>query len=293
MSYLSNKMAIVKGVFMGNLMKLKVMYDIRLRKSIHVSPQQDASVVVSLTSYGSRVRSSVVYTIHSLIRQTIRPERIVLWLDQQTYNDKNLPSQLRLLCNYGLEVRYAKDLRSYTKIIHALTAFPDKHIITVDDDVYYGETLVEKLIEAHKQHPQAIITSYAKVPTTDRRNQLEPYTKWPEYYHATADWHYDSYRLLPLGVGGVLYPSGVFDKEVKNESVFTRLCPKADDIWLYVMGLRCQAKKRILTDARIAYYHTDLLRQCMTRDRLTNANRLGGENDTQLQALLAHYNITL
>lgn len=286
-------MAIVKGVFMGNLMKLKVMYDIRLRKSIHVSPQQDASVVVSLTSYGSRVKSSVVYTIYSLIRQTIRPKRIVLWLDQQTYNDKNLPSQLRLLCNYGLEVRYAKDLRSYTKIIHALTAFPDKHIITVDDDVYYGKTLVEKLIEAHKQHPQAIITSYAKVPTTDRRNQLEPYTKWPEYYHATADWHYDSYRLLPLGVGGVLYPSGVFDEEVKNESVFTRLCPKADDIWLYVMGLRCQAEKRILTDARIAYYHTDLLRQCMTRDRLTNANRLGGENDTQLQALLAHYNITL
>lgn len=293
MPYLSNKIAIVKGVFMGNLMKLKVMYDIRLRKSIRVSHQQDTSVVVSLTSYGSRVRSSVVYTIHSLIRQSIRPERIVLWLDQQTYNDKNLPSQLRLLCNYGLEVRYAKDLRSYTKIIHALTAFPDKHIITVDDDVYYGKTLVEKLIKAHKQHPQAIITSYAKVPTTDRRNQLEPYTKWPEYYHATASWHYDSYRLLPLGVGGVLYPSGVFDKEVKNESVFTRLCPKADDIWLYVMGLRCQAEKRILTDARITYYHTDLLRQCMTRDRLTNANRLGGENDTQLQALLAHYNITL
>lgn len=293
MSYLSNKMDIVKDVFMGNLMKLKVMYDIRLRKSIRVSPKQDPSVVVSLTSYGSRVKNSVAYTIHSLIRQSIRPERIVLWLDEQTHNDKNLPSQLRFLCNYGLEVRYVKDLKSYTKIIHTLTAFPDKHIITVDDDVYYGRSLVQQLTEAHYRHPRAIITSYAKMVTTDRHNQLEPYTKWPEYYHATAGLDYDSSRLLPLGIGGVLYPSNVFDEEVKNEAIFTQLCPKADDIWLYVMELRCQAEKRILTDAHIAHYHTDLLRQCMTRDRLTNANRLGGENDTQLQALLAHYNIIL
>ena len=71
------------------------------------------------------------------------------------------------------------------------------------------------------------------------------------------------------------------------------LCPKADDIWLYIMGLRCHAEKRMLTDSRIAYYHTDLLRQYLTRDRLTATNRFGGENDTQLQALLAHYDLSI
>jgi hypothetical protein len=94
-------------------------------------------------------------------------------------------------------------------------------------------------------------------------------------------------------VGGVLYPSHVLDDEVKNEAVFTNLCPKADDIWLYVMGLQSQAEKRILVDSRISYYHTDLLRQYLTKDRLTATNRFGGENDTQLQALIAHYDIKM
>ena len=91
----------------------------------------------------------------------------------------------------------------------------------------------------------------------------------------------------------MLYPSHVFDDEVKNEAVFTNLCPKADDIWLYVMGLRSQAEKRMLTDSHIAYYHTDLLRQLVTKDRLTATNRFGGENDTQMKALLKHYDIKL
>ena len=57
------------------------------------------------------------------------------------------------------------------------------------------------------------------------------------------------------------------------------------------MGLRNQAEKRILTDSRIAYYHTDLLRQYVTKDRLTATNRFRGENDTQLQAIMEHYKI--
>ena len=71
MSYLSNKIGILKDVFMGNLMKLKVMYDIRLRKAIKLSAQQDTSVVVSLTSYGKRVRGSAVFTVYSLDRKSV------------------------------------------------------------------------------------------------------------------------------------------------------------------------------------------------------------------------------
>ena len=293
MSYLSNKIGILKDAFMGNLMKLKVLYDIRLRKSITLSPSQQNSVILSLTSYGKRVKGSAVYTIYSLLRQTVRAERVVLWLNEEEFNEQNLPSDLRFLCNYGLEVRFCKDIRSYTKIIHSLSAFPDKHIITADDDLYYSSTFVQEFIEAHRQHPQAIITGFAKVPVEDSDHQLAPYDAWPEHHHVPASFQYDSAKLFPLGVGGVFYPSHVFDDEVKNEAVFTALCPKADDIWLYIMGLRCQAEKRMLADSRIAYYHTDLLRQYITKDRLTATNRFKGENDSQLQALLSHYDISI
>lgn len=291
MSYLSNKIGILTDAFMGNLMKLKTLYDIRLRRAITLSSQQDCSVIISLTSYGKRVRKSVVYTVYSLLRQTVRPEHVVLWLNEQDFNDQNLPDSLRLLCNYGLEVRYCKDIGPYTKIIHSLSAFPDKHVITADDDLYYSKNFVSEFIEAHRHHPQAIIAGFAKVPVSDADGQLAPYDAWPEYHHMPASFQYDSSKLFPLGVGGVFYPSRVFDDEVLNEEVFTALCPKADDIWLYIMGVRRQAEKRLLVDSRISYYHTDLLRQYFTKDRLTATNRFRGENDTQLQALLAHYDI--
>ena len=291
MSYLGNKLGVLKDAFMGNLMKLKVLYDIRLRKTIKLSPQQDHSVILSLTSYGKRVKGSVFYTVYSLLRQTVRPERIVLWLNEDEYNSQNLPSDLRFLSRYGLEVRFGKDIGSYTKIIHSLSAFPDKHIITADDDLYYTKNFVQEFVEAHQQHPQAIITGFAKVPVAEGNGQLAPYRAWPEYHHVKPGFSYDSSKLFPLGVGGVLYPSHVFDNEVMNEAVFTSLCPKADDIWLYIMGLRSKAEKRILTNSRIAYYHTDLLRQYFTKDRLTATNRFKGENDTQLQALMEHYKL--
>ena len=293
MTDLSNKIGILKDALMGNLMKLKVVYDIRLRKAVRLSSRQENSVIVSLTSYGNRVKGSAVYTVYSLLRQRVRPERVVLWLDEKEFNSQNLPDDLRFLCDYGLEVRFGKDIGPYTKIIHSLSAFPNKHIITADDDLFYTKNFVEEFVDAHRKHPQAIITGYAKMPMTNGKHQIAPYGEWAEYHHVPASFQYNSATLFPLGWGGVLYPSHVFDDEATNEAVFMSLCPKADDIWLYIMGMRCHAEKRMLTDSRIAYYHTDLLRQYLTRDRLTATNRFGGENDTQLQALLAHYDLSI
>ena len=293
MSYISNKIGILKDVFMGNLMKVKVLYDIRIRKNITLSPIKDDSTIISLTSYGKRVKGSALYTIYSLLKQNVRPERVVLWLNEEEFNNDNITSDLRFLFDYGLDVRYAKDIRSYTKIIHSLKLFPDKHIITADDDIYYTKNFVEEFVEAHRHHPKAIITGFAKDPTLDTNNQLKTYSDWPEYHHVPASFEYDKKRLVPLGWAGVFYPSHVFDEEVTNEAVFTTLCPKADDIWLYIMGLRSNAEKRILPDSHIAYYHTDLLRQYFTRDRLTATNRFGGENDVQLKALLEHYELSI
>lgn len=288
---ISNKLNILADVLMGNVVKLRVLFDIHIRKSVRLSADMDSSVVVSLTSYGERVGKCVVFTAYSLLTQTVRPSRVVLWLDQDRFNDHNLPPSLRFLCSYGLEIRYCKDIRSYTKIIYSLKAFPGKHIITADDDLYYSANFIKEFVEAHRKHPQSIITAWARVPFLRDDGQLAPYREWPEIKNASADFSYDGRKLVPLGVGGVLYPSQVFDSEVLNESVFLSLCPKADDIWLYVMGLRCGADKRLLQDSRISYYQTDTLRQYLTSDRLTESNRFGGENDTQLKALLDHYRI--
>ena len=287
-----NKINILKDALMGNIVKIKVFYDIHIRKAISLSDHSEPSVIISLTSYGCRVRNSVVYTVYSLLKQSLRPACVVLWLDQNEYNNDNLPSDLLFLRSYGLEVRFCKDIRSYTKIIPSLSAFPNKHIITADDDLYYTKSFVREFIDTHHQYPNSIITAWAKLPISKGNGQLASYSEWPELKNVTKDYQYSVLKIMPLGVGGVLYPSNIFDDEVLNESVFSSLCPKADDIWLYLMGLRCGASKRLLVDSQISYYQTDTLRQYLTKDRLTESNRLGGENDSQLKALMEYYSIS-
>ena len=175
---MSEKLGILRDVVMGNLMKLKVRYAIYIRRRFVLSEQQDDDIVVTLTSYGKRVEGCAIYAIYSLMKQTVRPERIVLWLDEKGYNKDNLPDDLKFLKRFGLEVRFAHDIGPYTKIIHALKAFPDKHLITIDDDIYYSENFIEEMRDAHKKHPKAIIVGWAKVPLMDKDQRMKPYTEW-------------------------------------------------------------------------------------------------------------------
>ena len=91
---IGEKLGILRDVAMGNLMKLKVRYAIYCRRRLVLSEKQDQDIIVTLTSYGKRVKGSAVYTIYSLLKQTVRPNRIVLWLDEKEYRNDNLPNEL-------------------------------------------------------------------------------------------------------------------------------------------------------------------------------------------------------
>ena len=90
-------------------------------------------VIVSLTTYGRRVRK-VHYTIISLLRQSYKPDMVILWLDNENWNDQNLPNTLLKLKEKGLTIKYCADLKSYKKLIPALMEYPDSIIVTCDDD---------------------------------------------------------------------------------------------------------------------------------------------------------------
>lgn len=277
---------------MGNVMKLKVIYDIRIRKSLKQSDKQNSSVIISLTSYGDRVNECVVYTIHSLLKQDIRAERIVLWLDT-SFQDATLSHDLMFLKQYGLDIRYCEDIRSYKKIIPSLKNFPDKHIVTVDDDIYYPSDMLSSLIETHQHHPGSVVCRFARTIPFGDKNEIKPYNQWIEHTSSEKSFSQNGVLLFPVGVGGVFYPAHVFDEEVVNQQVFMSLCPKADDVWLYIMELRLGIDKQLSTVSSYRCYQTDAFRQYFSRDSLTSTNRFEGENDQQLIALLDYYNIKL
>lgn len=281
---------IAKEAFIGNLMKIRVWFDIHVRKSIRISDRQDNSFIISLTSYGQRVHSSVVYTIHSLIKQRLRPERIVLWLSRDEFSIDTVPASLLFMIRYGLDIRFCEDIKSYKKLIPSIETFRDKTIITVDDDIYYSPLLTLELINEHRQHPDSIIAECALITENDEES-FKPYKQWKRYHRVSEDFIYDPLKVCPIGFGGVLYPAMVFSEEVLNREVFTSLCPQADDIWFFYQAYMAGIKRLFVVDSKVDYYPVDLFRQKRRGDRLCATNAGEARNDCQLKALVAHYSV--
>lgn len=190
-------------------------------------------VYVTLTTYGVRIQS-VHKTILSILRQSHLPEKIVLWLDKQEFTDNVIPPELTKLLGERFEIYFCENLRSYTKLVPSLRKFPEKTLITIDDDFEYPVDLIEKLVYTANAFPNTIVCARGRVIKFQDSDFL-PYPQWTlldRQTHAFAN-----YCILPLGYAGVLYPAGALHEDVTNDDTFMSIAPHADDLWFKAMGL--------------------------------------------------------
>lgn len=243
-------------------------------------------IIISLTTHGRRLHD-VCYTIESLMQQTCPANRIVLWLDHITMSQK-LPVALKKQMNRGLEIYETPDIRSYTKLIPTLKAFPDATIITVDDDVIYDFDLIERLIMAHQTTPDAIYACRIHSMEFDNNGNLLPYHKWGFTKASIPKRHFAT------GVGGVLYPPGSLGTEVLNEKVFLNICPTGDDIWFTAMAklngtpiMKVETRNRNGED----YILNHAIQDMGLRHINIGKNGKDGKNDEQIKAVFTQYGI--
>lgn len=243
-------------------------------------------IIVSLTSYGQRVYD-VYLAIESIMQGSIKPNRILLWLAEDEFEHAMLPKTLLLQEKRGLEIRFCKDILSYKKLIPTLIHFPDASIITIDDDAIYEFDLVERLVHAHLKTPGAICSCRM------HRIRLKE-DGWPKSYN---EWNQciDSCESSPLCFpttgGGTLYPPGSFCQEVFNEDVFMSLCPYADDVWFYSMGLISHTPViKVETPNPKGYYH-ELPTAFVNALFLKNEDHTECRNDSQIEAVFNKYRI--
>lgn len=245
------------------------------------------NIVVSLTSYGRRVKACVVYyTIVSLLRQSKQPDRIILWLGDEEWNDSILPQKISTLCEKNVEIRYCKDLRSYKKLIPTLKICPNATVITVDDDVIYSRDTIESFLKVHFKYPKDIICGTASRPIISA-GIPQQYHLWRECEQECAE------NIFPVGAGGILYPANSLHPEVINEHVFLQLCSYADDIWFWFCGLRNGSVQRFVKKSKkdLSY---DALYQCFHKgSALTHTNRIERQNDKQFLALFEYYGVII
>ena len=248
----------------------------------------ETDIIVSLTSYGVRVNGTLPYTLYSLLQQTRKPNRIVVWLDEVNWREDNLPPILNKLETLGVELYFVEDIRSYKKLIPALKKFPDNVIITVDDDLYYNPHTVEWLTDAyHKSNGDSVFGTWA-YPAKISEGRYLPYSTWKENASDSKD-----YALI--GCGGILYPPHIFDDEILKQDLFMKMAPTADDLWFWVMEKRQGIPVRLIENARYGLHEAVNRIDVWEPDRegsLYYINEIHSANDIQFMELVSYYNIT-
>ena len=186
-------------------------------------------VIVSLTTYPGRIKS-VHETINTLKNQSIKPDKVILYLSEQEFPKKNkgLPRNLTKLCDDCFEIHWIKKtLYSFQKLIPALKEYPNAVIVTADDDILYKNNWLELLVNAYLENP-TLIHCHRVHRIRYNGNNIMPYNLWRMAIKNESV----LYNNFLTGVGGVLYPPRCLDKNVTNSKEFLDLCPKADDIWI-------------------------------------------------------------
>lgn len=244
-------------------------------------------IIVSLTSYGIRLRQ-VYRTIETLMQQSCKPNRIILWLEEKEYKMSRY-SYLPELKKRGLEILPCKNgLRSYKKLIPCLQAFPEDIIITVDDDVFYHPNTLENLILSYLSAPNEIHFNRGHEIKIEKQ-KIQPYVKWRQCVTTPTS----SFLNFPTGVGGVLYPPHSLNKEVLNEDCFMSLCPTGDDIWFKAMSLlqNVKCKKTVTFDLQGNDFDNNMAPEILkTALSLTNTGK-EALNDIQIEKVFKKYNL--
>ena len=241
-------------------------------------------VIVSLTSYGKRL-DTVYLTVKSILDQTLRPERVVLYLDSSS-NDVKLCDELIRLKRHGLEIKTGvRDLGPHKKYRFAFEDYDSKTVVTVDDDVIYGRDAIRQLVQASSQAPGCVVARRVnRIKVSD--GAICPYSKW-DYEFMTKEIT-KSHSYCATGVGGVLYPKGIMPKLVLDEDLFMKLAPRADDLWLKVIEV--QSGVQVALAPSFMPHPYQLPDTQMSGLGIENVK--GGGNDEALRLLLDYFNLT-
>ena len=242
----------------------------KLNCDVHrVSPK----LVVTLTTFPLRI-DKLWLVLECMLRQSIVPDEIHLWLSKDQFPN-SIPKSIIRLIKKNVQVHYVDgDIRSHKKYYYVFKTNPNDNIVTIDDDILYRSDFLETLLRYSSKYPKCVITNYARKMEYDETGLLS-HNLWKQYDGELTD----KYVFFGSG-GGTLFPPGSLHEEVLNIDSAWACCPTADDVWLNAMA-RLNGTRIIKTD-----YSVLLFPIVRWKDIALSANENEGDgNDLQIKKI--------
>lgn len=244
-------------------------------------------LIVSMTSIPSRI-DKVWITVESLLRQTYKPDKIILWLAEDEFRGIKLPEQIKKQQRWGLQICYCENLRSYKKFYYTAKNYPGDYIVTVDDDIIYAENMLETLVETYKKNPGCIICNRSHY-IKKYSEGLRAYNSWVKYKERKCIEDKPSFYNFFTGCAGNMFPMFMLSKKVLDKDAFMELAPYADDVWLnfcaWISGIKTVNTKGILGNV--------ISIESSVNDGLAEINVTYRKNDKQIKQVLKYLEIDI
>lgn len=235
---------------------------------------------ISLTSYPPRY-DSLPLVLLNLLDQSKLPSKIYVWLAQDDYNLFD-PKLINLFQSSIIEFCKTKDYGCHKKWIDLVNENEQPFVIC-DDDIFYPKNWYQSLINsndgisytAHRCHSINISTNL----------RILPYSEWDKDIQSFGQ---SSHKLFPVGCGGALiYPDRI-SSDFRDWRLISKLCPKADDIWLKLAHLKSEitCKKSLYSFPCLEYTGSQKI-------SLMQTNVDAGYNDVQIKHCINQLGIDL
>lgn len=210
--------------------------DITTLSSGVTDKKRGTEIIVTLTSYPARIETTWM-AIESLLRQSMKPDRVVLNLFEGEFPDHQLPESLQLQLTRGLEINWCpENHKVFLKAIPTIRKYPHADIVTIDDDEIYYKDLIKDLYAGHQEHPNAVIARAVRI-VPNKDGIVPPASMWSfSAYDAKEKALGPASNLVPEGYQGVYYPAGIFQKGL-DDLRYKELCPNEDDAWMYTLAI--------------------------------------------------------
>ncbi|WP_298501550.1 glycosyltransferase family 2 protein [uncultured Methanobrevibacter sp.] len=248
--------------------------------------KRNEKIIVSLTSFPDRMHD-IHYSLYSLLKQTFKPDEIILWLSYEQFpnKEKDIPNKVLNLKKYGLSIRWCDNIYSYKKLIPSLKEYENDFIVTADDDIFYPKDWLRNIYYGYKKHPNCIISSRSRRILVNNNGTLKSYNNWKLIDNDMEP----SFLNFPTNGAGSLFPPNSFDETILKKREFSNICPTGDDIWIWGMAVLNNTKIYPIPQQLKELTYINPARDLNLFNEKTLYSENKHKNDSQINKLIEKY----
>jgi len=240
-------------------------------------------VPISMTSWMPR-KDALPLVLLSMIEQSLRPAAVHVWLcaeDQEMIEARHRD----FFAEHGVQFHETDNTGPHKKWLPLIESGHEDPFVIADDDTYYPWDWLEALVREGAEHPDEIIANRCHKMKVDANHHLRPYAEWQKGVSSQKE---SSHYLFAVGCGGTLIRPDAIAQEFRSRDLISKLCHRADDIWLKAAYIHSGFKVR---KSRYDFPSLDYPGTAQSGLAVTNVDQ--GENDQQLQQVFQYFDLKL